>query len=366
MDELEQARAEIDVVDQQMAELFCRRMDAVCRVAQYKRAHGLPVLDAAREEQVVRRNVLALTRQQGGAYAEYYEALLRCEMELSRAMQKRLLAVDTVAYQGVPGAFSQLALQRLFPHAAQLACDTWADVFQAVQSGRAHSGVLPFENSCAGDVSEVLDLCFESPDLFVVQMYDLPVEQNLLALPGVRLSDVDTVVSHPQALAQCAGFLKQLGVKTQPAANTAQAAAMVAKGASRQLAAIASRETAALYGLEVLAQGIHQGRQNTTRFIVIERRRPEAGTHFSLLFTVSHRAGALAQVIQIIARHGLNMESIKSRPTGHSGWQYYFYAELVGDVYAQPAKAMLDELRAVCCTVRVLGAYRRTETEERI
>lgn len=363
MNELEQARGVIDEVDKQMAELFCRRMDAVRSVAQYKHAHGLAVFDAAREEQVIQHGLSQLAPQQQ-SYAQYYEAFLRCEMALSRAMQKKLLAADTVAYQGMPGAFSQLALQRLFPHAAQLACDSWAQVFEAVRSSQAGSGVLPFENSYAGDVSEVLDLCFACSDIFITQMYDLPVEQNLLALPGVPLSEMEVVVSHQQALMQCADFLKGLGVQTQLAENTAQAAAVVAKSGCRRLAAIASQETAALYGLEVIAAHIHQGRQNTTRFIVIEQQPANAGTHFSLLFTVNHRAGALAQVMQVIARYGLNMESIKSRPTKHSGWEYYFYAELVGDVRTAQAKAMLAELETVCCTVRVLGVYCRMETEE--
>ena len=174
-----------------MAQLFCRRMDAVRDVVAYKKEHGLPVLDASREEAVVEKNLALLPDK---AYAEWYEDFVRHNMAVSRAFQSRVLARDAVAYQGVEGAFSHIALTRLFPHAAARAYPTWAQVFDAVEKGEAACGVLPFENSHAGDVSEVLDLCFAHEDLCVQQVYDLPVSQNLLGVPGAKLSEVRQVV----------------------------------------------------------------------------------------------------------------------------------------------------------------------------
>lgn len=212
MDELQKARAEIDEVDAQLAALFCRRMDAVKQVAAYKHKHGMVVLDAAREEEVVRKSSMRLGDQKE-EYGAYYEDFVRYLMGISRAMQRRLIGSDTIAYQGVPGAFSHIALKRLFPHSAQKNCKTFAEVVKAVESGEAAYGILPFENSYAGDVSEVLDLCFAHAGIRVWEMYDLPVVQNLLGVPGASLSGVTTVLSHPQALWQCDAYLKQLGVK---------------------------------------------------------------------------------------------------------------------------------------------------------
>ena len=357
MDKLSQARAVIDEVDAQMARLFCLRMDAVRDVVAYKKENGLPVLDASREEAVVEKNLALLPDK---AYAELYEDFVRHNMALSRAFQSRVLARDTVAYQGVEGAFSHIALTRLFPHASAKAYPTWAQVFDAVEKGEAACGVLPFENSHAGDVSEVLDLCFAHEDLCVQQVYDLPVSQNLLGMPGAKLSGVKKVVSHPQALQQSAKFLRTLGLETQPMANTAAAAKYVAETKDPTLAAIASKETAELYGLAVLAEDVNTSESNTTRFIVIGKQMAAAGNRFSLLFTVDHVAGSLARVVQAIGEMGFNMECIKSRPMPHVPWEYYFYVELVGDVSGGSSRVLLEKLKGLCRTARVLGVYGRT------
>ena len=354
--ELEQARREIDAVDAEMAALFCRRMDAVRRVAAYKQARGLPVLDASREEAVVAKNCARLPDE---AYAAYYEDFIRHTMGLSRAFQRAVLGMGTVAYQGVEGAFSHIALTRLFQHVRAQAYPTWAEVFDAVAGGDAAYGVLPFENSHAGDVSEVLDLCYAHRDICVCDVYDLPVSQNLLGVPGAHLSDVKKAVSHPQALQQSAKFIRSLGLETQAFQNTAAAAKSVAEAGDKSVAAIASLETAALYGLSVLAENINTSETNTTRFIVIGRRMNAAGNRFSLLFTVDHRAGRLARVMQLIGAMGFNLECIKSRPMPNVPWEYYFYVEVVGDLSAEKSKELLDTLSGVCRTVRVLVVYDR-------
>ncbi|MEG1176173.1 MAG: prephenate dehydratase domain-containing protein [Ruthenibacterium sp.] len=369
MDELAAARTEIDTVDKEMALLFCRRMDAVRQVAAYKKAHGIPVLDASREESVLAKNAALLPCAQ---YAEWYADFIRHNMALSRAMQKRMLCADTVAYQGVEGAFSHIALRALFPHCTEAPRATWDEVFDAVLSGDAAAGVLPFENSHAGDVAEVLDLCFAHPEIRVCAVYDLPVSQNLLCVPGATLADLKTVLSHPQALSQSARFLKSLALQTQGFANTAAAAKQVASAADKSVAAIASAETAALYGLEVLVRDVNESADNTTRFIVIEKGAAGAalsGTagadggdaqRFSLLFTVEHTAGSLARVMETVGALGYNMECIKSRPMPHVPWQYYFYTELVGAL----TEDLLCAMRGVCKTVRVLGVYAKQQEEK--
>ena len=363
MDLLQQARAEIDAVDAEMAALFERRMRAVADVVRYKAETGKPVFDAAREAAVLDKNTARITDE---ALRPYYRAFLNDAMSISRAYQRARLGRDTAAYQGVPGAWSHIALRRLFPFARETACTTWGEVFDAVQNGDAQFGVLPFENSNAGDVSAVLDLLYAHPGLKVARMCDLPIRQDLLALPGTQLSEIKTVISHQQALAQSGPFLKLHHFATKAWGNTADAARHVAEQGDKTLAAIASAETAKLYGLQILAEGVNEDGDNTTRFIVIEKegaqRQPIAaapGQRLSMLFTVDHKPGRLARVIQIIGERGFNMETIKSRPLPHVQFEYYFYVQLVcpANAAADDCAKLVHELENVCRTVRILGVF---------
>ncbi|MEG0395265.1 MAG: prephenate dehydratase domain-containing protein [Oscillospiraceae bacterium] len=355
MDELVLAREEIDEIDGQMAVLFQKRMTAVKRVALYKKANGKAVLDSAREELVVQKNLKRLDSEE---QADLYEQFIRKEMELSRAYQMRVLHEDVVAYQGAEGAFSHIALTRLYPNATQKRCETFEGVFEAVENGEAAFGVLPFENSFAGDVSEVLDLCF-AHSLVVRAVYDLPVTHNLLAQKGAQLSDIKDVYSHAQAISQCSRFLSSMNLSFHEYANTALAAQYVAQTQDKTKGAIASLETAKLYGLEVLVKDINTSADNTTRFIVVGRTLMQSGNRFELLFTVEHRAGSLAQVVETIAEKGFNLECIKSRPMPKLAWQYYFYAELVGDAGGAAGKDLIDALEKICKKVRLLGVYQK-------
>ena len=278
-------------------------------------------------------------------------------LDLAKQYEAAVLGQSRAAYQGVEGAFAHIALKALFPHAEAVSYSTWDEVFEAVASGEAAHGVVPFENSHAGDVSAVLDLCYNHPELWVVDVYDLPISQNLLVLPGTQLAEIRSVYSHQQAIAQSETFLKQFHLPATAMLNTAMAAKFVAESGDKTKAAIASAETAALYGLEVLVPRINTDGDNTTRFIVISREKPTAGNRFSLLFTVDNKPGKLAEVIQVIGASGFNMESIKSRPMPHVPFEYYFYVELVGDPTADETGALLHELDRTCRTVRLLGVY---------
>ena len=247
MDTLEQARAEIDAVDGQLAALFERRMAAVLSVAQYKQAHGLPIFDAAREAVVLEK---AAARIRNAALRPYYKDHVQNMMDVAKQYEAEVLGRNRAAYQGVEGAFAHIALRALFPHAEAVSCPTWDEVFDAVSRGDTAHGVVPFENSHAGDVSAVLDLCYNHPELWVVDVYDLPISQNLLVLPGTQLAQLRHVYSHQQAIAQSETFLKQFRLPATAMPNTAMAAKFVAESGDPSKAAIASAETAALYGLE--------------------------------------------------------------------------------------------------------------------
>ena len=358
MTDLEQARRQIDSIDAQMTALFEERMAAVTAVARYKAETGMAVFDASREDAVVARNT---ARLQNAGLAAYYEDFIRHTMAVSRAYQEHQLSLDKIAYQGVEGAFTHIATRHLFPHSQVLAFASWNEVFDAVTAGTVAYGVLPFENSNAGDVSTVLDLCYKYRNINIVQMYDLPVTQNLLVVPGATLRDIKQVISHPQAISQSDQFLRANGLAAKACANTAMAAKMVAEQGDKSVAAIASAETAALYGLDVLVKNINTDGDNTTRFIVISRENPCSGNRFNLLFTVDNKPGALSSIIQVIGQGGFNMENIKSRPHPGEKFQYYFYVEIEGDPYSRQGMELLSSLQRLCKTVRLLGVYSREE-----
>ena len=204
----------------------------------------------------------------------------------------------------------------MFPEAEYVAFSSFKEAYDAVQSGEYDCAVLPIENSYAGEVGEVMDLIF-SGDLCINQVLDVPIEHDLLAVDGASIDDIRTVVSHPQALAQCMPYIKEHGFMTENAVNTARAAAAVAQAGDPSVAAIASAETSNLYGLEVIERGINKSLLNTTRFAVFARSenpsRVRANGTFMLLFAVNNEAGALANAINVISRYGFNMTSLRRR-----------------------------------------------------
>lgn len=353
MDKLAEARAKIDRIDREMASLFEERMKAVEQVAAYKQEHDLPVFDEARERQVVEKNCAYLT---DASCREDYVAFIQDVMDISRRRQKRLLFAETAAYQGVEGAYSHIALSRLFPDARKRSFATWDDVFRAVSEGDCTRGVVPFENSYTGEVGEVLDLLYRY-DLHITAIYDLKISHCLLGVRGAKLSDIKTVTSHPQALSQCRKWLDGRNFTQIPCLNTAVAAQGVSEAGDPSRAAIASKETAALYGLDILVEGLSTSAENTTRFIVIEKGESKGGNRFNLLFTLDHKTGSLAAVMEIIAKHGFNMECIRSQPLHNLPWQYYFYVELCGDADSKEAELLLREMKENCRECKLLGRY---------
>ncbi len=358
MDELKRAREEINEIDGEMAELFLRRMAAVRDVAAYKQARGLPVLDAGREEEVIARGA---ARVADPTLRAYYIEYLRDMMKVSRHYQHRLAEGMRVAYSGVSGAFAAIAAEKIFPDGVHVSYPNFRAAYDAVTAGDCDVAVLPIENSTAGEVGQVMDMMF-SGSLYVNGVYDLSVNHCLMALPGADEESVAEVISHPQALAQCAPYLRDRGYRQRPFENTARAAQFVAESGDKTLAAIASEETAALFGLRILARNINSSGVNTTRFAVLSRVREEDpredGKHSILMFTVRNEAGALARVIGIIGRYGYNMRCLRSRPMKELAWQYYFYVEAEGDLSGENGRRMMGELAPSCDRLRMLGSFR--------
>lgn len=351
-----QARAEINEVDKQMAELFCRRFRAAQEVAEYKKSRGLPVYDAEREREVILKNTALIEDE---VLRSYYVSFLQSTMAISRRYQHRLMEGEKIAYSGVPGAFAAQAAQLIFPDATLVPCADFEAAYKAVENGECECVVLPIENSIGGDVAQVLDLAYAG-SLYVTGIYELEIEQNLLGIAGATLKDIQTVISHPQALSQCAPYLRENGWQTQEAVNTAAAAMAVADAGDMSVAAIGTREAAQRYGLSVLASNIGSDNANTTRFAVFSRvmRQPQKRDgRFLLFFTVRHQAGALGKAIDVIGETGFNLRALKSRPTQKSNWSYYFFAEGEGNLFDKNGQKMLDDLKQVCENVRVLGCY---------
>ena len=362
--QLEAARAEIAQVDVALAELFKRRMMAAEHVASYKAKRGLPVVDEAQRERVLARARNDFAAAGGSAeLSAYYVRAIENIVALSEQYQFRLMEGVRTAYNGVPGAFAHIAATRIFPSGQAVAYSSFDEAYKAVQSGECDNAVLPIENSYAGEVGQVVDLVFFG-DLHINGVYDLRIVQNLLGVPGASLSEVTTAISHPQALAQCEPYLRKLGIRAEEASSTAAAATLVAQRGDVHCAAIASEETADLYGLRLLDHDINKSDENTTRFVVLSRVPNESvpstmarqGT-FILLFSVNNETGALVRALNVIGNHGFNMKKLRSRPIKDRPWQYYFYVEAEGDERSESAKQMIEELANVCDVIKIAGNY---------
>jgi len=352
---LEEARQIINEVDAQMAELFVKRMKAAELVYEHKKEFGLPILDQARENAVIEKNTALI---QEDVLKEYYIDYLKQLMSISRAYQYRLQNGLNVAYSGVEGAFAHIAAGRIFPEGNRVSCRDFKAAYEAVVNGDCDVAVLPIENSYAGEVGQTIDLIFTG-GLFINGIYELEIHQNLLGVPGATAADIKKVTSHPQALAQCHEYIKMKGFDTEGANNTAVAAKMVADLKDKSFGAIASVETAEIYGLDVLEANINKSGENTTRFAVLSKVQANSPALSSsvLMFTVKHEAGSLANAISIIGKYGYNMTALRSRPLKKHSWQYYFYVEIAGTVDTENGRQMMDELSKVCDRLKVAGTF---------
>lgn len=355
MNSLEKARETINRVDSEMAALFTERMRAAELVAAYKKEHGLPITDAEREAAVIRNGAQQV---EDPILREYYVRFIQETMALSRAYQSRLLEGMRVAYSGTEGAFAHIATGKLFPSAEKIGFPDFESAYRAVENGECDAAVLPVENSTNGEVGQVMDLMF-SGGLFVNRMLDLPVTQDLLVKPGTAVEEIRTVISHPQALGQCAARIREMGWRTEEYPNTALAAKFVASTNDRTVAAIASAEAAEQFGLSVSERNLNASRSNATRFAVFTRAEntQTPGTCSALMFTVRNEAGALARAIDVIGHYGFNMRTLRSRPMKELLWQYYFYVEAEGDLHSPDGQNMLRALAVFCDKLKPVGCY---------
>lgn len=359
MKDIKKLREQINEIDQKMALLFEERMKVSSEVATYKKENALPIFDAKREEEVIAKNVNFIVDPQ---IKEYYVSYLKDVMEISKKYQELLLSGMNVSYCGVEGAFSYIASKKIFNSAKLVSYPSFTLAYESVVNGTCEACVLPLENSYAGDVGEVMDLLFQG-SLYINNVISVEIVHNLLGLKGAHLENIKTVMSHPQALAQCHKYLEKKHLKTLEYPNTALAAKDLASFNDQTIGVIASSDVASLYDLEVLESNINESRNNTTRFAIftrtlnLEKNKNKMGQHFILVFTVLNEAGALAKTLNIIGAHGFNMRTLRSRPMKELIWNYYFFVELEGDITSSDGQDMLLELRSVCDCLKIVGTY---------
>ena len=353
MKDIRNIRAEIDDIDSQLTQLFQRRLEIVKQVAESKHERGAPVTDPARERDILSRVTAAVDPEYEHGARLFFNTLfsiskarqrviLNGEKPLVKAVRaaceakagKRFPHRAVVACPGTEGAYAQQATSLLFPIPTILYFDGFEAVFEAVEKGVCPYGILPIENSAAGSVTAVYDLMVRHK-FHIVRALRLKIDHVLLAPRGTKLEDVKEISSHPNALAQCSKFLfAHPQIKTVPELNTAMAAQSLAKSGRRDVAVIASRECAELYGLEVIDGDVSDTLSNFTRFILISKRLeiyPDANK-LSIIMNLGHRAGALADVLIRFAAAGVNLTKLESRPVPGSDFEFSF----VFDVEASP------------------------------
>ena len=375
--EIDEIRKRINTINDEMLNLFMERMKLSEAVAEYKKEHNLPILDKTRE-----REILAEMITKGGeTYETYVYQFFNTVMNLSKARQRELLKESSkvgdivrkmieeseeifpksgmIACQGVEGANSQEACDRLFPHGNIMYVSTFEAVFQAVQSGLCKFGVLPIENSSNGSVRAVYSL-LQKYHFYIVRSTRQWIHHTLLVKPGTKLTDVKTIYSHQQAIGQCSHWLEKMkGVDVVPAGNTAIAAKMVAETADKDCAAIASPRCAELYGLEVLADSIQDSDNNYTRFICISKDplRYEGANHISLIVSCANTPGSLYEMLSKPASLGINMIKLESCPIPGRNFEFVFFVELEASVKETAVLPMLSDLERSCPEIWFLGNY---------
>ena len=375
--DIQELRKQINEIDAQLVKCFDDRMRVAFEIAKYKKENNLPVFDPARERDVLNRQTSAV----GEDMTMYVKLLYNTLFDLSRSYQQCYLTQRTeltnhiaqaiantpklfpkqavVACQGVEGAYSQQACDKLFALPSIMYFKRFEGVFQAVESGLCKYGVLPIENSSYGSVTEVYDL-MRKHQFSIVRSVRVKIDHRLLAKPGTRLEDVREILSHEQAIGQCSEFLKGLkDVKVTVCENTAMAAQMVSQSERKDIAAISAHACAALYGLSVVKSDISNSDSNFTRFICIAKNLeiyPDANK-MSLMLNVQHKPGALYSMIAKFSALGLNLTKLESRPIAGTDFEFMFYFDLDASVYDEAALQLLAQLDQGPETFTYLGSY---------
>lgn len=375
--DIENLRAQIDKIDDELTRIFTDRMEISQLVSQYKKDNKLMVLDRSREREI-------LTRVTADAALElevYIKTLFLTLFSLSRSYQYAMMAKDSllaneirqavaetpalfptkavVACQGVEGAYSQIAADKLFPLPNMMYFNSFEGVFRAVETGLSRYGILPIENSSHGSVTQVYDL-MKQHNFHIVKGLKLKIDHSLLAKLGCKAKDIKEIFSHEQAIAQCSKFLEDLkGVKVTVVENTAVAAQMVAQSERSDVAALSSHNCAELYGLAVLGVDVQNNSNNFTRFICISKKLEiyPGANKISLMISIPHRPGSLYEMISKFSVLGLNLTKLESRPVPDKDFEFMFYFDIDASVVSEAVVNLICEISAGADQFDFLGNY---------
>ena len=375
--DISELRNDIDTIDDQLVKLFCQRMEISEKIAQYKKEHQLPILVPSRE----REKLKDVAQKAGTDMANYTRVLYSMLFELSRSYQGKMTdtktqlyhqitqAIETtprlfpqapmVACQGVEGAYSQIACEKMFKDPFIMYFRNFEGVFSAIEKGLCQYGILPIENSTAGSVKKVYDLMIRH-NFSIVRTFRLKVDHSLLANRGTKLADIKEIYSHEQAINQSSEFLASLPhVKVIAVENTAVAAEMVASSGRTDVAALSSRSCAELYGLETLAASVQDKGNNRTRFICISKNLEiyPGSDKTSIMMVLNHKPGALYKVLARLYVLGINVTKLESRPIPDRDFEFMFYFDLETSIYSEEFIQLMCELDDLCEEFKYLGSY---------
>lgn len=375
--DLNELRGQMDQIDDQLVNLFCQRMDVAAAIADYKKANNMPILMPIRE----REKLQDVSAKAGPEMANYTRVLYSLLFELSRSYQSKRNVTTSplynqitksiestpklfpqsamIACQGVEGAYSQIACEKIFKSPFIMYFKSFEAVFNAIDQGLCQYGILPIENSTAGSVKTVYDLMIRH-NFSIVRTFRLKIDHNLLAKPGTKLSDIREIVSHEQAINQCGSFLSTLpGVKITAVENTAVASKTVSESDRTDIAALSSRSCAELYGLNILAPSVQDRDNNRTRFICISKNLEvyPGADKTSIMMVLSHKPGALYKVLARLYALGINVTKLESRPIPDRDFEFMFYFDLDTSIYSDEFVQLMCELDELCEEFKYLGSY---------
>ncbi len=369
MKDLKQCRQEIDAIDQQIIALFEQRMNVARDVVRYKLAHQMEIFQSVREAEVLEKNI---NRVQQEELKDYAKLMLTSLMNISKSYQSTFLPHQqtmsfqlprteniTVGFQGVPGSFSQKALDTYFQvDTPRQQYNHFKDVFEALKNDEIDYGIVPLENSSTGAINDNYD-AIRDYGFYIVGEQSISISQHLLGIKGAKLEDIKEVYSHPQGLLQTSLFLESHHIQPHEYENTAMAAQYVASLQNPHIGAIASSQAAKLYHLDIIQENIQNIQDNTTRFIIFGKdlEVSDEASCISIVFTLPHQVGALYQVMKVINDYSINMLRIESRPLLETPWEYYFYVDLEGSLKDVSVIQALQDIQAHTKTMRILGNY---------
>ncbi len=365
--DIDNLRNEIDKIDSSLVSLFEKRMEIVLKVAEYKKNNHMEVLNKAREEIVVKKNLeLVKNKNLFLEVEEFFKSI----MEISRGFQNKNLNSDaalatdkklTVGFYGVTGSFSEQALKGYFgKNVDAKAISEFEDIFMQLKYGKINYGVIPIENSSTGAISEVYDL-LNKYNFYITGEKYLKISQNLMGIKGSTLDDIKEVYSHPQGLEQSMEFLK--GYKQWrlvPYNSTAKSAQLVKNRQDKTLAAIASTKAAEIYNLEILQKNVNSNATNMTRFVVIgkEMESTSESNKTSLVLSTTHKAGSLYHVLKHFAENDINLLKIESRPIKDKPWEYFFYIDFQGNIDEDKIISSIELIKKNSRYFKILGNYK--------